>query len=198
MIKNKVQSTMSTGTNQTMTTMFRNEMAANRIETQKQINLIQTELTSFQTLVTGLMPHLTQSLAISPTSADTSCPSRNTNNDQQQPTYDNVDSDDNYQAYGTPTTHLQETHNQSPITQTDPKSLPPIKKVSMADQKMSDTISHSAPSASGDTPPPKRQSAGHPPNHLPPPLATKRGNQPASSAVSGGRTAFGLYVCLTS
>jgi hypothetical protein len=25
-----------------------------------------------------------------------------------------------------------------------------------------------------------------------------QGNQPASSAVSGGRTAFGLYVCLTS
>jgi hypothetical protein len=61
MVKDEVQSTISTGTDQTMLTIFRDEMAANRIETQIQIELLQQQFSTLQNLITSLMPHLANS-----------------------------------------------------------------------------------------------------------------------------------------
>jgi hypothetical protein len=58
--------------NQKILAMFRDKLATNRIETQKQINLLQIQMTLFQTIVTGLMTHLAQSPVIARTSADIS------------------------------------------------------------------------------------------------------------------------------
>jgi hypothetical protein len=140
MIKNEVQSTLTTSTDQTMMTMFRDEMAANRIATQKQMNLIQNQLTSFQNLVNGLMPHLTHSLSNSPTTQTT------VNNQTVAPNPEEYNYDQ--QDHINPTTHQQEIQQQPLNTQEEPKSPPKIKKVSMADQKMPATISHNDPSAS--------------------------------------------------
>jgi hypothetical protein len=49
---------MSTGTDQSMITLFRDEMAANRLETKEQINLLQQQFSTLQNIITGLIPHL--------------------------------------------------------------------------------------------------------------------------------------------
>jgi hypothetical protein len=173
MIKNEVQSTLSTSTDQTMMTMFRDEMAANRIESQKQMELIQIQLlTSFQNLINGLMSHLTSSLANSPTSTNASTPTHNPNINQTPVPNPDKTTDD--QPSDTPTTQPEETTHQAPNNQAEPASPPRIKKVSIADEQMPATVSHSAPSASGDTPPPKRRNAGLNIQHMTPLIAQTR------------------------
>jgi hypothetical protein len=102
--------------------MFRDEMATNRIETQKQIKLLQIQMTFFQTTVTELMTHLAQSPAITRTTADISPILRPIATAPESST-----SDDNAQATSAPpTTRLQDPDDPPPITQDDPPSSPPI------------------------------------------------------------------------
>jgi hypothetical protein len=158
---------MSTSTDQTMMTMFwdemaatrsetRDEMAANRIETQQQIAIMQHQMTTFQTLVT----HLTQSLTSSPRSTNMSPHKNNTQQDNHQESHPNIDPNEEPQATNNQNKNIPETHQQPPIQFTQPTSPPRIKKVSMKDQPTTKTTPHNAPSASGDTPPPKRRSSG--------------------------------------
>jgi hypothetical protein len=173
MIKNEVQSTLSTSIDQTMMTMIRDEMAANRIESQKQMEMIQTQMTSFQNLINGIMmPHLTNSLANSPTSTTASNPTQHPNIDPILETQDDEPTDE---KSDTPTTQPDEA-----VPPTDkhdePESPPRIKNVSINDQKMPNPISHNVPSASGDTPPPKRRSAGLNLSRRTPLIANTRSN----------------------
>jgi hypothetical protein len=175
LIKNEVQSTLSNTTDQTMMTMFRDEMAANCIESQRQMKIIQTQLTSFQSLINGLMPHLTNSLANSPISTNNSTPTHNTKIDQQpEPNHDKTT--DDRPSEDTPTTQPEATTYQPSDNQAEPASPPRIKNVSMSinDQQMPATVSHNAPSASGDMPPPKRRNAGLNIAHMTPLIAQTR------------------------
>jgi hypothetical protein len=91
MVKNEVQSTISNGTDQTMITLFRDQMTANReemaatqLESKNQFALIQQQMNSFQTLIAGLMHH--------PDTKNTNPPTTNietptTSNLKQPPTY---------------------------------------------------------------------------------------------------------------
>jgi hypothetical protein len=167
MIKDEVQSTMTNGTDQTMLTIFRDEMTASRIETQKQITLIQTQMTTFQNLLTGLLPHLALSAATTPTSNNTTCesstPGTHDHLDLQHTDTIDIDSTD------TPQTQPQASPSAEPYTRSSSK------KVSMAtdDHSMPDNVSHNAPSMTDDTPPPKRHNTGTNIKHLTPLPSTR-------------------------
>jgi hypothetical protein len=175
MVKDEVQSTISTGTDQTMITLFRDEMAANRdemaanwLEAKTQFELIQQQMTTFQTIITSLMPQL----ATTPTNpSTTNNDTPPTNNLKQPPTY-TLDTSD------TPMNQHDETHA--------PQSPPPIKKVHIADQTMHDEISHKAPASSGHTSPPKRPRGGLPGTRTTPYLTTLHPT-PRTSARSANR-----------
>jgi hypothetical protein len=136
--------------------------------------LIQTQLTSFQSLINGLMPHLTNSLANSPTSTNASTPTHNPNIDPTPEMHPDEPTDD--RISDTPTTQPEEAVHQPPNNQAKPASPPRIKKVSINYQKMPATVSHNAPSASGDTPPPKRRSTGLNLTRMTPLIANTRSN----------------------
>jgi hypothetical protein len=151
MVKDEVQSMISTGTDQTMITLFRNEMAANRdemaanqLEAKTQFEFIQQQMTTFQTIITSLMPHLATTPTNPPTTNNDTPP---TNNLKQPPKY----------TFDTPDTPLDK-HDETSA----PHSPPLIKKVHIADQNMHDNVSHKAISSSGHTPPPKRPRGGLP------------------------------------
>jgi hypothetical protein len=119
-----------------MITKLRDEMAADRIETQKQIKLLQTQMTFIQTLVTGLMTHLAQSPVITRTSANVSPISRPITTAPETSMYEN---DDDAQASSTQTTRLQEPDDQPPITQADQHHYPPqIKIIKTANTLLTD------------------------------------------------------------
>jgi hypothetical protein len=77
MVRDEVQSTVSNGTDQTMITLFRDEMAANRdemaktrLETKNHFELIQQQMqqmNQFQTFLAGLIPQLENKNIQSPT-----------------------------------------------------------------------------------------------------------------------------------
>jgi hypothetical protein len=56
MVKDEVQSTISNSTDQTMLTIYRDELAANRRDTQNQMKMLQQQMAHFHTLLTNLTP----------------------------------------------------------------------------------------------------------------------------------------------
>lgn len=93
-----------------MITLFRDEMAANRLKTQTQIEFIQQQLSTFQNLIPALMPHLATLIVTTPT-----------------PTTDNPKLPQNSEFSDS------ESSKESPDTQEAPKSPPPIKNVHITD-----------------------------------------------------------------
>jgi hypothetical protein len=142
MVRDEVQSTISNNSNQSMITAFREEMTANRNETQAQIKLLQQQFQTFQTFLTNLAPHIS---------------STNPSNNAQT----------NTETNDTTPKHLpnQDHDMTQPGTQEELKSPPSTKTVHIADQSMPDDVSHDAPSLAG-TPSPSKRLRGHLPGNL--------------------------------
>jgi hypothetical protein len=99
---------------QELLAMFRDEMEADRLETQQQLKLLQIQTTFLQTIMTGLMTHLAQSSVTTWPSADISPILRPITTTPETSMFES-------------TTSLQEPDDQHPITSDDPPSYPTIK-----------------------------------------------------------------------
>jgi hypothetical protein len=135
MVKDEVQSTISNSTDQTMLTIYRDELAANRRDTQAQMKILQQQMAHFHTLPTNLAPQ-------------TNTPTNN----NSTPTHSNQQTTSDYEFH-TPT------NTQADLsTQEDPPANS-NKRVEIADQDMPASISHNAPSLTEFIPNPKRTRA---------------------------------------
>jgi hypothetical protein len=165
MVKNEVRSTMSTGTDQTMFTQFRKELAESRVETQKQMAMMQTQM---NTIITKLLPQAVAETPApqTPTTATTAEPaspsgsessgSTPNSKDPETDSNDNKqanDSNDNASQNSTPKTN----HHSDPSNPGDPSSPPTPRRVNMEDDAdMPVAVAHDAPLRTGKSPPPKR------------------------------------------
>lgn len=111
-------------------------------------------MTTFQTIITSLMPHLATTPQ-NPLTTNNDTPP--TNNLTQPPTY-------TPDTYDTPEDKHDKTH--------EPHSPSRLKKVQIADQNMHDDVTHTAPSSSGCAPPPKRPRGALPNTRAAPHLTT--------------------------
>jgi hypothetical protein len=137
MVRDEVQSTISNSTDQTMLTIYREELAANRKDTQNQMKMLQQQMAHFHTLLANMTPQT------------------NTQNNLSTPTHSNAQTTNDNEFF-TPTNAYT-----TPATQEDHEP-PTTKRVHMEDHSMPDNVSHHAPSITEPAPTAKRTRATTP------------------------------------
>jgi hypothetical protein len=157
LIREEVQSVMTSGTDVTMLTLLKEELEASRKQNQQQMAMMQTQITMCQSMMSTLNPMMFQRNKTQPydpgPEATKNAPDENAEKEEKEP----------YSPVRNPATSP---HPESPpMISTQPDDPQPKLKsslrVKIKDGTNEEPTEHHKPGSSGDTPPPKK-SRGRP------------------------------------